>query len=166
MLAGFPVLKEIPDSPLLACSGNPWTAAILVKSAPLACAGVLLEFQKHPRIFSKVKETTVAGLGESRYRVFTRVRAGLFQFRYTALWAYQAKDNLARFDLDPEEKNDFLEYRGGWKFIPQRDNSTLILYSIRTKTKNNPLPFLEEGAARDEMPKTLEEFKKALVTST
>ena len=145
---------------------NPWLAAILVPQDSQDAAGLLLDFQRHLQIFPQLKDIAITPLGESRYRIWSRVKAGIFQFRFTTLWEYQAKEHLASFDLDPEEKNDFEQYKGFWKFLPQPDGKTLILYSIRTKTPDNPLAFLEEQASRKEMPKTLEEFKKALSRNT
>lgn len=163
--AGKAILKDAPDFPLQKTSDNSWVAAALVPQDAEAAAGLLLDFQKQPEIFSKLKDIAVTPLGESRYRIVSTVQAGWFSFRYTTLWEYDAKEQLAAFSLDTSEENDFEEYRGYWKFIPQPDGKTLILYSIRTKTKNNPFSFIEDAESRKEMPKTLEEFKTALAAA-
>lgn len=160
--SGKALLKKVPDSVFKMNSDNDWIAAALLKHDCQESAGLLMDFQRHPAIFPKLKDITVTPLGESRYRIASVVKAGLFQFRFTTLWSYQSEQFLATFQLDEEEKNDFEKYQGFWKFVPQPDGKSLVLYSIRTKTLDNPLAFLEDQESRKEMVRTLEEFQKAI----
>ena len=160
--SGKAILKEVQNSPFKAYCDNAWIAVTLLKHDCQESAGLLMDFQRHPSIFPKLKDISVAPLGESRYRITSLVKAGFFQFHFTTLWAYDSEQFLATFRLDTEEQNDFEEYRGFWKFVPQPNEKSLVLYSIRTKTVGNPLAFLEDQESRKEMVKTLEEFQKAV----
>lgn len=155
LLAGKTLLIE-------AAGSDESVAATLVSAEPQEAAGLLMDFQQHPRIFPKLKDIKITPLGESRYRIGSVVKTGPFTFRFTTLWTYKPAQWTATFDLDPEETSDFEEYKGYWKFVPQKDEKTLILYSIKTKTKDNPLSFLEDMQSHKEMLVTLGEFKKAL----
>ncbi len=143
-------------------AGKAWVAMALVSQDAHAAAGLLMDFQKHTEIFPKLRDIAVTPLGESRYRLRSKVQAGPFSFAFTTLWQYDAATFTATFDLDKEQQNDFETYKGYWKFVPQEQEKALILYSIKTRTKNNPLAFLEDVESRKEMTRTLGELKTAL----
>ncbi len=142
--------------------GKDWVAIALVAKDAYTAAGLLMDFQKHTEIFPKLRDLAVTPLGESRYRLRSKVQAGPFGFAFTTLWRYDAQTFTATFDLDKEQQNDFEVYKGYWKFVPQEQDKTLILYSIKTRTKNNPLAFLEDAESRKEMTRTMGEFTAAL----
>ena len=164
MAAGKSLLIQTTNSPFHSFCDNDCIATMLVAAEPQDAAGLLMDFQRHTQIFPKLKDIKITPLGESRYRLISLVKAGPFSFHFTTLWTYYPNECLATFDLDPEESSDFEQYKGFWKFVPQKDGKTLVLYSIKTKTKDNPFSFIEDARSRKEMLNTLGEFKKALET--